>query len=111
MSQMLGQLAIIGHDDQARGVHIKSSDAMDASRGVFDQIDRPTAPCGVLLRANGALGLVEKVVDLVRRSGVDDHTVQSDFIAADVHQHGQFRTGPTVDRHTPFLDHLLHCAP
>ncbi|SIJ35147.1 Uncharacterised protein [Mycobacteroides abscessus subsp. abscessus] len=66
MGEAVGQLPVVGEQDEALGVGVEASDVEDPLGAVADVVAEVLAPLGVLHRRDDPGGLVEREVDLLR---------------------------------------------
>ncbi len=104
MGQPLGQLAVVGEEDQAGGVRVEAADGVQAPLGV-DELDDRRAAVGVLRGRDDPRRLVDGVDDALggRRDGtaVDGDGLRAVDVVGGVAQH------QAADRHAAAGDHAL----
>src|SRR5262245_29623157 len=106
MSQPVGELTIIGQQDQALGLIVEPADVEQALAVVGHQVsDRPPAPV-IRHRAEHAGWLVQCEVDKVR-TGRDSLTVHPDHLGPRVDSGAEPADDLTVDLDPPRTDEVL----
>ena len=108
MREAVGQLAVVGHQDQAFARHVEPADAV-GSRGVGRQhVDDPRPAGGIPRRADDALRLVYREVD---RLGVwQDFAVDADFLFMRVDADAELGDHLAVDFDAAIEDQLFALA-
>ena len=83
MRHALGEIAVVGQDDQALGVEVEAADRIEvaADTGARDQVDDGRAPLRIRSGADDAAGLVQEQVAATGR-GLQAASVDLDLVRA-----------------------------
>ena len=76
MSQLFGQSAVVGNQQQADGVFVETADGEQSLIRGRDQINSPRSSGGVSVRADNALRLVDQIVAVLRQLQLSHHPVR-----------------------------------
>ena len=110
VKELVGQVAVVGHEEEPAGILVQAPDGIEAAVAGLDEFHHRVLGVGVADGAGVAPGLVEH----------DDHglavlgdfaPVHLDAVRLGVHAHAQFRHGLAIHAHAPGEDHLLRRAP
>ena len=109
MHDVLAQLAVVGHEDQALGIVVEAAHVEHALVLVPDDVGQRVAAFRVVHGAEHLLGLVERQRDMVRVE-VDARAVHTDVLLLRIDAGAEFGHQLPVDLDTPIGDHLLALA-
>lgn len=110
MREPVGELAVVGHEQQARRIHVEPTDRVEPqAAGMVDEVDRARATLGIAVGADHALGLEEQHV---RHARVAAHAaaVGDDLVLDRVDPRGQAGDDGAVHLDEALGDHLLATA-
>jgi hypothetical protein len=107
--QAVGEVAVIGHEERAARINVKPPHREQPRPRVLEEIDRPAAAGGVVIRAHHAHGLVEKPVFGVLQP--QPLSVQSDVLRLGVGLDAQFGRQTAINRDAAGQDDRLACPP
>lgn len=110
VEQVLGQLAIIGQDQQAFRFEIEPPDRVDVPADALQQIHHRGTMLGIGSRRDVASRLVQQDVTLVS-DWPDARTVDPDVVVIGVGLLTKFSNGPAVHRDPALFDERLRRAP
>jgi hypothetical protein len=109
VSDALGEVAVVGEQDQALGVGVEAADVEEPFRSVGHEVGQRTAPLRVRHRRDHPAGLVEGQVD-VRAHGREPLAVDADDRRGGVHLGAEPGDHLAVDLHQPRQHQLLALA-
>ena len=105
MHHPLGQLAVVGHDQQALGVHVEAAHRVEPHAQLAHELGHRAAALFVLERGDVAAGFVKHYVNLFLRRG-EAFPVDGDPVARRVGPVAE-RGDRAVDPHLPRRDQFL----
>lgn len=109
MGEAVGELAIVGEQEQAGAFDIKSANGVEAGFGEVDQVDGAFAAFGIVVGADHAAGLEEHDV-AVRDVLADAPAVDRNVVLGGVDEGGELVDDVAVNCHLPREDELFACA-
>ena len=105
VGQLVGELAVVGQEDQAGALLVEPADRVDALGDLREQVDDQGLAGGVVVGRDVTLGLVDGVIDVPL--GVDLLAVDGDDLVLRVDLGPQLPDGLAVDRDSALEDQLL----
>ena len=111
VGQMLGQLAVVAQQNQARAVGVQPADTVDPLGKIAQHFDEALSSLRIAGGAQHALGLVGQEVDmLLALMLADPLAVDENVVSGGVHKARQSFDSLVVDHDSAFDDHLLDGA-
>lgn len=107
MSDTKQQLAVIGQQQETRGLAVEPADGND-TLGHLDQIEHRPAPALVGRRRDVARGLVKD--DVASSLPTDKLAIDVDLLLGRIDAHAKLAHDLTVDADTPLFDQSLSLA-
>jgi len=109
VGQPVGELAVVGEEDQAGGVGVEPADRIQPL-GPTDELDHRRPPLRIARGRDDARRLVDRVHDAPDRVGADPPAVDRDVVVR-VDAAGRVEHRLTADPDAPGPDDLLRRAP
>ena len=105
MDQAVGQLTVVGHDEQATAVFVESSDGEQPGAIGRKQVDHPRAAAGIVVGAQVTGWFVQQEVS--GPLGANRLSVNDDFLDARSDPGAELADGTAVDADAAGQDQLL----
>ncbi|SIN71420.1 hypothetical protein SAMN05444166_0354 [Singulisphaera sp. GP187] len=103
--QLIGELAVVGQENQPRAHLVEAADGIDALGHLGKDVDHPGAAGRVVIGGDVPLGLGDRVID--HPLEMDGLTVDGDLGLPRVHLGSELFDDLTVNRHPPLADDIL----
>ena len=105
VSEFVGEVAVVGQENQTRALLVEPSDCVHPLRDLGEQVDHQGFSGGVVIAGDVTLGLVDGVINMPLKP--DLLTVDMNGRVRGVDLDAEFLGNLAVDRHSPLRDEFL----